>query len=359
MGDALKYSSPKRQWSIRKYQPGDETQILELRAITLSGPKNSQWWKWQYLEHPDGPAIIYLAEAHQKIVGHCALVPVRIKIGNEISLGSCAIDGMTHPDYRQQGIFITISNSIFNSAYKNGIGIAFGTPNLQSLSVGIERLQWFEICKLPMMIKVLDWGNALRKHFGIPRFIGRLLGTAYEFIFNSKRHFKNSNIEIQQIASFDERMDNFWLKTSTIKPIMVVRDVKYLNWRYVHKPDNNYKIFAASKMNEIVGYIVMTLDRKVNLRGIIVDLLVIPGEESVSCSLVGEAIKYFEEERVTFIKCLMLRNAPYFKIFKKMGFMAVKSTIHLLVRINNQSVSKEQISNPNNWYYTYGDGDTI
>jgi glycosyltransferase involved in cell wall biosynthesis/GNAT superfamily N-acetyltransferase len=357
-GDTLKYPSPKRQWSIRQYQDGDETQIRELRAIALNNAKNSQWWKWQYLEHPDGLAIIYLAEAHQKIVGHRAIVPVRIKIGDEIHRGSCGIDAMTHPDYQRQGIYVAIGNLMYESACKKGIDIVYGTPNRQSFSISTRRLQWFEISNPPVMVKIIDWGIILKKRFRIPCFIGKRLGKAFEFVFKKTRHFKSLDTEIQQITTFDERMDKFWLKASLIKPIMVVRDRKYLNWRYVYKPDNNYKIYIASRMDEIVGYIVVSLDKEVDLVGIIVDLLALPGEEPASGLLIEEALKYFERERTMFVKCLMLRQAPYFKILKKMGFMVFKSAIRICARINNRNISKEQISDPRNWYYTYGGCDS-
>jgi glycosyltransferase involved in cell wall biosynthesis len=357
--DMLNSLPQNRQWSIRQYQDGDETQIRELRAITLSGEKTSQWWKWQYLENPDGPAIIILAEAHQKIVGHRAIIPVRMKIGNETCMGSYGLDAMTHPDYQRQGIYVSIGKLIYESLIKNGIGIVYGTPNNNAYPIAIKYLQWFDICNVPVMVKIIDWGIILKKHLGIPRFMGKPLGKAFEFIFKKTRHFKSPDIEVQQITAFDERMDKFWLKASTIKQTMVVRDMIYLNWRYVYKPDKNYKIYIASRMNEIVGYMVVSLDKKVDLSGIIVDLLLLPGEEPASGLLIGEALKYFKKEKATFVKCLMLRQAPYFKILKKMGFMVFKSAIRLCARINDPNISKEQNKNPSNWYYTYGDGDTI
>ena len=67
---------------MREYQESDEERIRELRGISLSGPKDSQWWHWMYRNGPAGPAMAWIAEVGNKIVGHTAGLPVRMKVKN-------------------------------------------------------------------------------------------------------------------------------------------------------------------------------------------------------------------------------------------------------------------------------------
>ena len=73
----------KREWSIREYREGDEEQMLEFRGIVTGDSKDNQCWKWMYRDNPAGPAKVLLAEEKQKIVGQYAVMPVRLKIGNQ------------------------------------------------------------------------------------------------------------------------------------------------------------------------------------------------------------------------------------------------------------------------------------
>jgi GNAT superfamily N-acetyltransferase len=349
----------KSKWSVRKYQDGDEEQIRALRAVALSSAKDKQWWRWQYLDNPRGPAIIYLAEANKRILGHLALLPTLMKIGDKIIQCSQAVDGMVHPDYRRQGMYVKIADKTFEFANKDGIAMVFGTPNNQSYPIHVGRLQWIYICNPRLMLKIIDWGDLLKRRLRIPGFIGKQLEKFLELIWNNKSRCENSEVKIEQITSFDERIDRFWLRASEIKNVMVIRDNKYLNWRYVNKPGNNYKTFIALKGNEIIGYIVITIQREKTIRGNIIDFLALPGEDTALFMLIERAITYLKNKGAVSVTCLMFRETPYYRVLKKMGFIGRKSKCRLCARILDPSISKEFVSDPNNWYFSLGDRDVI
>ena len=350
----------RNKWSVRKYQDGDEEQIHSLRNTALiNAEKDIQWWRWQYLDNPRGTAIIYVAEADKRIVGHLALLPTLMKIGDKIILCSHAVDGMVHPDYRRQSIYVKIADETFEFASKDGIAMVFGTPNNQSYPIHIGRLQWIYICNPRLMLKIINWNVFFKSHLRIPNFVGKQLEKFIELIWNNKSHCEDSEVTIEQITTFDERIDKFWLRASETKKIMVIRDKKYLNWRYVNKPGNNYNIFIAQKGNEIIGYIVVTIQREKTIRGYIIDLLALPDEDTAMIMLIKKAIAYCKNKGAITIKCLMLREVPYYKILKKMGFICRKSEVRLCARIFDPKISKEFVSDPSNWYYLWGDRDVI
>jgi GNAT superfamily N-acetyltransferase len=139
-----------REWTIRNYREGDEEQILELRGVALSGPKNKQWWKWMYRDGPLGPATIALAEVKHRIIGHMASVPVPIKIKDQVTRGGHGVDLMVHPDYRRQGIFVALTKAMVE--YSKGIdskgidkSIGYGVPSDQSRPGMVNRFHVKEI----------------------------------------------------------------------------------------------------------------------------------------------------------------------------------------------------------------------
>jgi hypothetical protein len=239
--------------------------------------------------------------------------------------------------------------------------VSFGTPNDRSRPGLVKYFSFLNICEAPLLVKVADWGSMLKKRYKIPGFTGRLLGSAWEHFANRTIPTKKADItdiSIEQVTSFDERIDSFWEKASKLKNIMVVKDRKYLNWRYVAKPRNKYNIFIAKRQDDIVGYIVFYLEKNNRYRGLIIDLLTIPGEDYVGEALVSNAVARFKAEEASIIYCWMLRDTPYYRIFKKLGFMHRPSP-SFCICIFDQNLSKEFMTNPSNWYFVAGDNDSV
>ena len=352
----------KPQWSVREYQEGDEDQILELRGIVLSDSRDSQWWRWMYRNGPDGPVNLWLADDKQKVVGVNPGLPLRMKIGDQVCKSALCFDVMTHPEYQRQGVLSALG--VVGNEYRlnNGFSIDYGTSTLQKYPI-YQKLKLpsiiFAICQPPSMVKVINWAKVLKTRYRIPAFIGNLLGYVRERLSRRVSSSHYDDIEVEQISSFNENIDAFWLKASEIKQIMLVRDMKYLNWRYVEKPGNEYVIFLAKRQKEIVGYIVVKkIETKTIIRGAIIDLLTLPREDIVAEALITGAIRYLHREGVAMISCLMLPETPYYRILKKMGFMRRCSRIQLNVRLYDQNLSKEFVTDSSNWYFVWGDTDT-
>jgi hypothetical protein len=351
-------SEPKREWSLRVYHEGDEEQILALRGMVLSGPKDIQWWRWMYRQGPLGPAAIMLAEVNQKIIGHHAALPIPIKIKDQVTRGGHGVDLMVRPDYRNQGIFITLGKTMNESLKGIYRSITYGTPNNQSRHGFVKRLNAMEIGEVPLLVKVIDWGTVMKSRYKIPVFIGKLLGHACEFITGRASPIKNADMVVEEIFFFDERIDKFWEKASQLKSIMIAKDMKYLNWRYVAKPGKEYRILMVFKHQEIAGYLVFKLKKDVPAIGYIVDLLTLPGEETAARLLITKAVQSLKEDGAATISCWMLEETPYYRILRKLGFVRRTGPI-LCSRVVDQNIPKEFITNLTNWYYVMGDDDVV
>ncbi len=349
----------KREWSLRLYREGDEEQILKLYRTILNESRDSQWWKWMCRDSPAGPAAIMLAETQQGLIGQHANLPVFIKIGGQTTLGSHGFGVMVHPDYRRQGIFKAMGIELNKTTATRHRSISYGSPNDQSRPGFTKWLHNIVMFEIPLLVRIVDWGTVLKGRYKIPAFIGSLLGHAWERLtFRTIPSPRSAGLVMEQVSSFDESLDKFWLKASQLKPIMVVKDMKYLNWRYVAKPGNDYRIFLAKRPGETAGYIVVKLEKGDPARGFIVDLLALPGEEGAAEALIIRAIKYLKGEGAAMVFCAMMEDTPYYRILRKLGFMR-RPGERLNVRIFDPSITEEFVTNPANWYYVAGEDDTI
>ena len=362
--------------SVRVFKEGDEQGILEI--MKLSGmERTSKSWLWEYRNNPFGN-LIGVAEHNGNVVGHMALLPTYIKLGDNVILGSQAVDLAVHPKFRRQGIFLAIGKMLTKEAGDRGIDIAYGFPNAPA-HPGHLKYDWFDICKVPVMIKPLNMKRTSNflDGYGRLRFlskyrlsrsiakpmlqIGLMIAGSYSRISNRfKYDHSMRNVGIRAIDAFDDRIEDFWEKASKDYPIIVVRRKEYLNWRYFKKPDAKYTVLLAERDRKALGYIILLIKDENSLRvGYIVDIMAFLGDSNVFQSLILEAIEDFKKKNVDSIVCWMMNNStarvPY-KILKSNGFITVSSS-PLIGRVNSSRVSKQSLGDSTRWYVTMGDSD--
>jgi hypothetical protein len=142
--------------------------------------------------------------------GHRAVIPWPIKIGDQATRGFYHADLMVHPNYQRQGLFNDLGNALRQSPLTGSGSIIYGTTNDQSRPGFVNRLNSMEICEVPNLVKVIDSGKVLKRHYKIPVFAGRPLGFIWERIMYRLPSPKDSGIKIEEVTSFDERIDAFW-----------------------------------------------------------------------------------------------------------------------------------------------------
>lgn len=371
-----------QSWRVRIYNEGDEQGILELMKLTGIDRAN-EMWLWEYKNNPFGH-FIGVYEYEGRIVGHMALIPTYMKVGDEVVKGSQAVDLVVHPRFRRQGIFLTIGRFLKKQAEKAELDIFYGFPN-ESAHSGHIKYGWFDVCQVPLLFKPINTRKValdfVDKHsrisflnrYKISRSIVRVIAQFTLATVNSLSRMSNriedygspQNVEIHDIETFDERVDDLWKKVSTACTIAVVRDRKYLNWRYFEKPNSNYKVILAEKNGEILGYIVLLARTEGNLKlGYIVDVFALCSEKSVIRSLISKGIEYLRKENVDLILCWMMKQSRiacvYYKILRCSGFIPYFfQSYPLIALVNSLQISKAVVRNCGNWYVTMGDSDGI
>jgi GNAT superfamily N-acetyltransferase len=319
-----------RKWSMRAYKEGNEEGILELwKAVhperEFDREKWLRWWQWMYKDNPAGPGRIWLAEHDGKTVGQYAIVPVKVKVGNETPLGSQSLDTMTHPDYRRQKMFETLAKKVYDEAEEDGIHIVYGFPNKFSYPGFVKKLNWFDIATMQVMLKPLNWRNAIKLKVK-NKFLQAVLAMGASLVFN-KVFFRTQkppfveSLNVNQVTSFDDRVNDLWGKISSQYHIMIVRDKHYLNWRY-GAPGADYLTFVAKKGNEIQGYLVLKHKIQSGVKVTWIVDMVAQSEEIMYC-LVSKAIDDCQQKKVDLIVYSLIANKTYCRILKRSGFISL------------------------------------
>ena len=364
----------KRVWTVREYKKGDENGILELMKAVYPDKKIlkeswMKWWKWMFTKSPAGAARIWLADHNGKIAGQYPLIISDMKVGKEIAKVSQNIELMTHPDYRKQGMFITLEKKALEKTAKEGINITIGFPNAAAYP-GHIKTGWFDIGSLQIGVKpihlkkIVETGikNNFLKPFYV--FFGKLI---IYLIYREKKTIVSDSLKISKVNSFDNRINDFWEKNSKDYEITTVRKKEYLNWRYVDIPDIDYTIYIAEEKGEIRGYIVLRCVDEDNIKsGSIFDIFTPLERPDVTARLISKAIEFFKSQNVDLIFCLMVADKKIQKVIRKKGFIFSKFLQsgfseggQFIVYTSHPNISKPFLMNKENWYIQLGDSDSL
>jgi GNAT superfamily N-acetyltransferase len=361
-----------RQWVARRYQPGDEVRILELRKLVF-GDRDEQrnteaYWQWEFRDNPAGYGRIWLAVAADKVVGQFAVIPLRIQYRGEVVVGSLCLEVMTHPDYRRQAVFTTLGKKLHEELERENIPVTLGFPNRNSVEGLISKLDWIYIRSLPVFVKPLDAARITERLVtnriqafpikSVSRLLTRLLSKPNGVCLEE-------GSKIAWIERFDDRVDVFWERLASKYPIAVVRDSTHLNWRYSDNPGREYRALVAERGDEILGYMILRCMEQFDLRGgMIVDLGALPDREPVLDALLAEAEKFFREQQMDLVACLINGDDKLVKRLRKHGFLPIARKLgfkewHFECRLNSPTLAKEFFGEPANWFLTFGDTDII
>ncbi len=356
------------QWHPREYQTGDEAGIRNLFHLVFNKKMSVEHGDWQYTKNPAGESIIYVADSGQDVVGHFALMPVRMKIGDQNCIGGYTLDAMTHPDYKRQGIFPTLAKEIYGRAVERGMHFLYAFENENSYPPVIAKLGHHDIYRgIPLWARVLSWQNVIEKHLVGSEFVARLAGRCAGLVTSvfSGTVPKRNTYSIHEVTSFDERFNELWKDCSGHGSIMAIRDREYLTWRYIQKPEQQYAIFVAEKGEKLTGYIILKCVQELGLyTGFIMDVLTRPEEPQAARELISSALGYFKEKTVDVVGCLMVPGAAYSRLLGKAGFIRVPrrllpQAMYWTGRQLTFSYPSSFLFDYHNWFITWGDHDTL
>lgn len=354
------------EWKVRFYHEGDETGIVDLYNMDLKmdskgrGEESSlkeyslETWLWNFKKDPFG-FLTVVGEHEGKIVGHMSLFYLDMKIGERTVRASQASGLFVHPDYRGQGIFLAIGKTMVQQAAEEGVPFTFGFPNEPAYH-GHLKYGWFDVSMIPVMTTYFDISKSVKAK-GIP--LAGLVSRLINHYYAEKRGQKipSEDLRITKISHFDERIDEFWNRVSSNHGMIVIRNRKYLNWRYFEKPNATYDVFLAERNGQIEGYLVTNkLQSESANVGWIIDVLC--SSRNVLMNLVHAAIEYLREFSVDSIKCLIQKNQVEYQGLQKLGFTGYpRPKQRLCARINSPHISQMYKEVADEWYVTYGDCD--
>lgn len=359
-----------KELDIRKLRIDDFEGLSSLYTQVYGIQQNRPFWNWKYFQSPFGEHAMYIALDKDRIVGEVGTIPVAVKCGEDTVLASQACDITIHPDYQKGGPFFKLYEETIKDNTQRGAIFLYGFSIPRTLKISTRLLKFNDICPVRRWVFILNPAYYLAKKIRFSPLLSvvSIIGRMY-IRLRLMKHYRNPGKDIIEIQRFDERFDRFWEKRKGDYELMIVRDSKYLNWRYADHPISRYKIFAClldgadradGASGEIAGYIVLTSTVDEVRRGMIMDIMADPSEKKVVDRLLSAAINFFQKEKMDTISLWLPEHVSLVPDIERWGFVRRETPHNLIIRISDQKVrsSKDNFFiKPDNWFFSMGDSD--
>jgi len=350
----------KNKYSLGIYEKGSKAEIIKLIDSVWGksiAHKSAACWVWKFDDNPhnppQGPRIMLLRHL-ENVVGLMSTFSVSLKIGKEIHTALWTVDFMVHPDHR--GRAPRVVRKLMKEQY-----ILVGTPNEDSYRLS-QKMGWRNCCDMITYINIVNIGNVLKNKLSFFP-VANLASVVWKYIKRSiyllSGFSGDSTLSLVEVSDFGDEMDKFWEEVAGDYQNIVIRNKKYLKWRFIDSPNKKYKIFLAKKNNKISGYMVFRCQKKDNLRyGYIVDFLTKANDEISLNFLLSNVVSRLISEKVDLITCLISQhNKVQQRMLFKNGFLFRKKCLTVISSATTFANYIPVALAENKWFITMGDSD--
>jgi GNAT superfamily N-acetyltransferase len=268
--------------------------------------QDPSFWQWEF-----GRGRMFVARDRSRVVAHLGFVPQTWRIDGASHAGMLAVDAMTDPDYRRQGLFHRVA-AFARESLKNSIALSTAFQIRDAVLPPMEANGWRTILRAPVLVKV-NVGRAFAKPVELPELKGAI---AEEFLTR---------------VAHVERTD------------------AHLQWRFA--ANSLYRIDASDN-----AYVV---SRRTTLRGYdtlaIADIGWRPGSSREGRVLLAEVLARGRSEGVRLAATLLSLSHPAMSAMVRSGFLPSPHRFRFLVNAFDERIRVSRAR----WALTWADTDHL
>ncbi len=342
------------------YHPSDREEVFDLlRASypTAHAEYLIAQWSWKYDDNPYKPSegsTIDIIRIGSKLVSLVAGFRTKMWMAGIECFGEARCEWLVHPEHRGHHLWRRVG-----TLQPPEIPVLYGWSRIPG-ATALES-DWVAAPITPLF-RIVDSGPIV-EHFTDSSLLasigagasalGRFAGAPLRATPRNRDH------EVVRIHAFDDRVDALFSRARRAHLAMVVRDQRYLNWRYCRRPDATYILLGAQRESELEGFLVARIGTHLGMRwGYLVDFLTPENSSAVLSSLVAAALDEFRSSGVAAVSCYATDSASRRTLFRH-GFFPVRrrKPIHFNRSMRADRTDLAKFKSLQHWYVTMGDGD--
>jgi hypothetical protein len=304
-------------------------------------------FRWLYQQNPDGPAVSWLAldDESGEVVGTTAACPRRVRIGEmgrDVMAWNCC-DFSIRARYRTMGVALKLRQAARAGVDAGQSRFLYAHPNDRMLAVHL-RVGHRPLGKMIRHAKPLRTASGLRPIDQAASIAFRVVGAGL---------WRRSTEEIELVDAWPaSALDALFEDASQRLGTAIVRDSRYLDWRFRQNPLERGEMIVARRGGRLVGYLIVAEKRKV---GIVKDWLAVDG--NATDALFNGLVAEMRRRDAPSISVTALESHPDLARLRSLGFLRRPDSTTAVVYANPESAESKMVTNPSNWYMTLGDRD--
>lgn len=295
-------------------------------AHAFTDCRTTEMWLWRYRENPDG-AYGYVAEQDGRIAAFCGATVHRAKLGDGEGRILAVRDTFSLPNIRalasgQKNIFSRTATAFF------------ATTDFD-FCVGFSADRHYRLGELTLGYHTFPGARWLSARLA-----------------PGGAHFAG----VKPISTFDSGFDQLWQMRSPTIGLGIVRDGRFLSWRFDQRQGREYWCFAAHSPFQAtpIGYVALTPAN--NGRAILVDACW-PEQIQVAHHFWGHIQDWLIERSIHRVETFCLMSSYDWPLWQQLNFSPIErplSTMPTFQLLGGRG-SKEIVSN--SYHLTLADSD--
>lgn len=259
--NALRYALIDRKMDLLTH----EKNILDLFFRAYDRNLSIELWHWLYIDNPRGEPIVSLCYSADQLVGHFAVIPITLKLGDGLIKAAVACTTMVDAKYAAYGVFFKLVKMGLTKLRLENYQLVIGFPNKNSAPVmqvyfswKIEKSYAAKLSKTQIKELVRNYEDS--KILKLPNLEGdylkwRLSKPGADYFSDGDNIFKHYNDDLELVYFTENSVEKLDDKLS----YKVIVDEK------------SSQFLSAKVLDYNFGYLIF--DKKINFLGVKKDLL--------------------------------------------------------------------------------------
>ena len=343
----------------------DEFEELSVLSFGEGANPNLSMYRWLFDEDPYDPPcgnlmfVMRDRDAGGKMIASDGLIPFDLQLGGRTVKAAHSVKSMTHPDYKRQGIFRTMTDNSLAQGKANGIQVVLGFANTNSYPA-YQKFGWTTLFDREVYVFPADITNKAAGKLK-SRALAKIANGVFQGISSLKRpHQNNAALTVRKYDRIPDEAGAVWEKFRGQYENCIVRDLTYLKWRYDGRPDAKYGTLMLYDGAEPVGFLVLrksVANRKPMI--CVAENFTDPQNEAYISTLAEAIIACCFEYKADYAVACSALYGKYDEVFRRYGFVPGKGQGNIvIVRSLDETISEKELAGAQHWHMSQGDGES-
>lgn len=327
-----------------------------MRANFQWGHEADVWYQWGYEQSPFQPNVCWLAETPtRERVGFTTLMPRRMKVGVEVRAAGQAANLNVNSEHRSGLAAIKLQRALVQHLDQSDLAFAFGIT--RNAGPVLTRAGYRMVGNFSRWIKFFQTEYKVRRRipWALPcRAVSAVLDLGLRLQSRETYARLPKGWQVLLDSPFDERFDALWQVASSHFSVTTERTSEYLNWRFRHDPQLEYRTLAVQDSEGRVRGVAIFLfpePGELPQLGGIVDLL--PADAQGLDALLAALCRHLRREGAIGVQMMYFGSPLIEAALQRFKFFRRDSDFQLLAYVHPRLRDQQtELLNPTGWHLT-------